>query len=219
MSEIRVVFVDDHHVVLTGLRHFLESFPDMKVVGVASNGEELLENLEIWLPQVVVMDLMMPGGIDGIETTKQVRRIAPHTQVVILTAYADEARVVASLRAGAISCVRKNSELSVLLNAIRGAAQGQSILDPAVATALLNDFIQIQESESFDNLTEREMAVLKLLASGKTNREIGIDLGISGETVKSHVGNILTKFQLAHRTQAIIYALKQGILSLDDVEL
>lgn len=218
MTKTRVVFVDDHQIVREGLQHYLASFPDMEVVGIAHSGEDLLVHLETWLPHVVVMDLLMHGGMDGIEATKRVRQIAPHTQVVILTAYADDARVIAGLRAGAISYVRKNSDLSVLLNAIRGAAQGQAILDPTVAAVLLNDLTQMNNNDE-EGLTERELDVLKLLANGKTNREIGETLAISPETVKSHVGNILAKFQLAHRTQAIIYALKKGILSLDEVDL
>ena len=215
----RVVLVDDHNVVRAGLKSFLESFPDIAIVGLAPSGEALLESVEIWLPDVIVMDVLMPGGIDGIETTKRVKAIAPTTQVVILTAYSDNERVIAGLRAGAISYVRKNADPTVLLGAIRGAATGQSILDPAVASMLMQEFVQIETPATDDQLTEREREVLTLIANGKTNKEIAEKLVISAETVKSHVGNILTKFQLAHRTQAIVYALKQGILTLNDINL
>lgn len=218
MSKTRVVFVDDHNIVRAGLKSYLESFPDMQVVGVADSGEMLLDKISLWQPNVVVMDLLMPGGMDGIEATRRVRELAPKIQVVILTAYSDDARVIAGLRAGAISYVRKNSDMKVLLNAIRGAARRQSVLDPTVATALLQDFVQVQPEQD-DSLTDREMDVLKLLASGKTNRQIGAVLSISSETVKSHVGNILSKFQLTQRAQVIVYALKNGILSLDEIEL
>ncbi|HSF44283.1 MAG TPA: response regulator transcription factor [Thermoanaerobaculia bacterium] len=215
MSKIRVVLVDDHRVVQKGLRSYLESFPDVEVVGTASSGEEALEKLEGWLPDVVVMDLRMPGGIDGVEATRRVRALSPHTQVVVLTADTDDAKVVAALRAGAIGYVRKDSEPEVFLAAVRAAARGQSVLDPAVAGSVLQDLVR--GGPLGDDLSEREKDVLRQLAHGRTNREIGEALHVSEETVKTHVGNILSKLQLSHRTQAVIYALKQGIVSLDDL--
>lgn len=215
MSKIRVVLVDDHRVVQKGLRSYLESFPDVEVAGTASSGEEALEKLEGWLPDVVVMDLRMPGGIDGVEATRRVRALSPHTQVVVLTADTDDARVGAALRAGAIGYVRKDSEPEVFLSAVRAAARGQSVLDPAVAGSVLQDLVR--GGPLGDDLSEREKDVLRQLAHGRTNREIGEALHVSEETVKTHVGNILSKLQLSHRTQAVIYALKQGIVSLDDL--
>ena len=217
MSNIRVVLVDDHRVVQTGLRSYLEAFPDLEVVGAAGSGEEALEKLEGWLPDVIVMDLRMPGGIDGIEATRRVRALSPHTQVVVLTAYTDDARVVAALRAGAIGYVRKDSEPEVFLAAVRGAARGQSVLDPAVAGSVLQDLVR--GGPLVEELSEREKEVLGQLAHGRTNREIAQALHVSEETVKTHVGNILSKLQLSHRTQAVIYALKQGLVSLDDIEI
>jgi NarL family two-component system response regulator LiaR len=217
MSTFRIVLVDDHQIVRKGLRSYLEAFADITVVGDASSGEEALANIERWLPDVVVMDLLMPGGIDGIEATRRIRAITPHTQVVVLTAYTDDARVVGALRAGAIGYVRKDASPEILLAAVRAAAQGQSILDPAIAGSVLQDLtnnVPIQ-----DGLTEREMDVLRLLAHGHTNRQIADELIIGEETVKTHVGNILTKLHIAHRTQAVIHALKQGLISLDEIEL
>lgn len=215
MSKIRVVLIDDHRIVQRGLRSYLESFPDVEVVGAASSGEEALEKLEGWLPDVVVMDLRMPGGIDGVEATRRVRALSPHTQVVVLTADTDDARVVAALRAGAIGYVRKDSDPEVFLSAVRAAARGQSVLDPAVAGSVLQDLVR--GGPLGDDLSEREKDVLRQLAHGRTNREIAQALHVSEETVKTHVGNILSKLQLSHRTQAVIYALKQGIVSLDDL--
>jgi NarL family two-component system response regulator LiaR len=220
MSEvrvIRVVLVDDHRVVQTALRSYLESFPDIEVVGAASSGEEALEKLEGWLPDVAVMDLSMPGGIDGIETTRRVRALSPHTQVVVLTAHTDDARVVAALRAGAIGYIRKDSDPEVFLAAVRGAARGQSVLDPAVAGSVLQDLLR--GGPLVEELSEREKEVLRQLAHGRTNQEIAQELHVSAETVKTHVGNILSKLQLSHRTQAVIYALKQGLVSIDDIEI
>jgi NarL family two-component system response regulator LiaR len=215
MSKIRVVLVDDHRVVRTGLRSYLESFGDIEVVGAAASGEEALESLEAWLPDVAVMDLSMPGGMDGIEATRRVRALSPHTQVVVLTAHTDDARVVAALRAGAVGYVRKDSEPEVFLAAVRAAARGQSVLDPSVAGSVLQDLVR--GGPLGDDLSAREKDVLRQLAHGHTNREIAQALHVSEETVKTHVGNILSKLQLSHRTQAVIYALKQGIVSLDDL--
>jgi NarL family two-component system response regulator LiaR len=217
MDPIRLALVDDHHVVRRGLRSFLQSFPDIAVVGEAASGERALERIEDWMPDVVIMDLLMPGGLDGIETTRRIRNITPHTQVVALTAHTDDARVVGALRAGAIGYVRKDAEPKILLAAVRAAARGQSVLDPAIAGTVLQELVG--GTRAGDDLTEREMEVLRLLAHGRTNREIAEALVIGEETVKTHVGNILTKLHLAHRTQAVVHALKQGLLSLDEIEL
>ena len=215
---IRVVLVDDHQVVRHGLCTYLESFPDLEVVGQASSGEEALAHIELWLPNVVVMDLLMPGGIDGIETIRRVCKLAPSTQIVALTSYTDEARVIAALRAGAIGYVRKDALPEVLLDAVRSAARGQSLLDPGIAGAVLKELSQTSAARPA-TLSEREQEVLQHLALGRTNREISELMIVSPETVKTHVGNILTKLQLAHRMQAVIYALKQGMISLDDIDL
>ena len=217
MNPIRLVLVDDHRVVRRGLRSLLEAFPDIRVVGEASSGEAALEQIEAWLPDVVIMDLLLPGGMDGIEATRRLRAITPHTQVVVLTAYADDVRVVASLRAGAIGYVRKEADPEILLAAVRAAARGQSMLDPSIAGSVLQDLVA--SARIRDDLTDREMEVLRLLAHGRTNPEIAEELVVGVETVKTHVGNILAKLHLAHRTQAVIHALKQGLISLEEIEL
>ena len=214
---IRVVLVDDHRIVRRGLRSFLEAFPDITVVGETSSGEQVLDQVEGWLPDVVIMDLLMPGGIDGIQATRRVRSITPHTQIVVLTAHTDDARVVAALRAGAIGYVRKDAEPEILLAAVRAAARGQSMLDPAVASTVLQDLVTSTGTRR--DLTERELQVLRLLAHGRTNRQIAEELVLGEETVKTHVGNILAKLHLAHRTQAVVHAFKQGLISLDEIEL
>lgn len=214
---LRLVLVDDHHVVRRGLRSFLDSFADITVIGEAANGEELLTKVEQWRPDVVVMDLLMPGGITGIETTRRLRILLPQIQVVVLTAYTDEARVIAALRVGAIGYVRKDAAPDLLLSAVRSAALGRSVLDPKIAGAVLQELLE--QSSVEPGLTERELEVLRQLAHGRTNREIAMQLIISEETVKSHVGNILAKLQLAHRTQAALYALKQGVVGLDELEI
>jgi len=212
---IRVVLVDDHRVVSRGVHSYLESFGDLSVAGVANNAEELLTRLDEWLPDVIVMDLLMPGGMDGVEATRRVRERWPRTQVVALTASTDDARLVGALRAGAIGYVRKDAEPELLLAAVRAAARGQSMIDPAVASTVLQEMAR--GGLTGGELTEREIEVLRQLAHGNTNREIAEALFISEETVKTHIGNILSKLHLAHRTQAVIYAIKQGIISLDEL--
>ena len=217
MNPLKIALVDDHHVVRRGIQSFLGAMPDFAIVGSAASGEELLQRIEEWLPDVVVMDLYMPGGIDGIETTRRLREITPHTQVVVLTAHTDDERVIAALRAGAIGYIRKESDPQLLVDAIRAAARGQSLVDPAVAGEVLRDMTQTRVPGS--ELTEREREILLELAQGRTNKEIAARLIIGEETVKTHVGNILSKLHLRHRSQTIAYALKKGLISLDDLEL
>ncbi len=212
---IRVVLVDDHHIVRRGLRSFLESYPDFVIVGEVASGEELMQRIETWLPDVVVMDLLLPGGMDGIEAIRRVRNLTPHTQVVALTSTTDNARAVAALQAGAISYVRKGSDPATLLASLRAAAHGQSMLDPIVASAVLQEFTRKTSNE----LTARELEVLRQLALGRTNREIAEQLIVGEETVKTHVGNILVKLHLNHRMQAVIYAIKNGLVSLDEISI
>jgi NarL family two-component system response regulator LiaR len=217
MSEqIKVVLVDDHRIVRKGLQRVLETYEDMLIVGEAANGEEALQHIEEWLPDVVVMDMLMPGGMDGVETIRRIYELAPSVKVVVLTSYADDARVVAALRVGAIGYVRKEADPELLVASIRAAAHGQSLLDPVVANVLMHELIR--EGRHTPTLTEREQAVLRQLALGLTNREIAEALTITEETVKTHVGNILTKLQLAHRTQAAIYAIKKGFITLDEIQ-
>ena len=216
-NPIRVVLVDDHPVARHGLQSFLKAFEDLEVVGEAASGEEVLQKIEEWMPDVVVMDLLMPGGLSGIETIKQVRALLPHTRIVALTSSTDDALVGAALRAGAIGYIRKDGSLEVLLSSVRAAACGQSLLDPMAASVVMQELTRMGKPGVA--LTEREQEVLRQLALGRTNHEIAEVLTVSDETVKTHVGNILTKLQLAHRTQAVIYALKKGLISLDEIEL
>jgi NarL family two-component system response regulator LiaR len=211
-----VALVDDHTVVRRGLRTFFESYPDFTVVGEAASGEEALAHLDAWLPDVVVVDLLLPGGMDGIEAIRRLRAISPRTQAVALTSSTDDARVVAALRAGAIGYVRKDANPDVLLDAARAAARGRSLLDPQVAEAVLAELTHGGKVEN--ELTERERDVLRQLALGRTNREIAEALVVSEETIKTHVGNILSKLQLASRLRAVLYALKHGLVSLDELE-
>jgi two-component system, NarL family, response regulator LiaR len=208
---ISVALVDDHRVITRGLRMFLESFSDIRVVGVASSGEELLANVAQWNPQIVVMDLLMPGGLDGVESTRRVRQGWPNIRVIALTASVDEARLIGVLRAGASGYIRKDADPELLLSAIRAVAQGRTFIDPSVSGDVLTG------ERPAEDLSAREMQVLRQIAFGLTNREIGERLVVGEETVKTHVGRILGKLGLQHRTQLVAYALKHGLVELEEL--
>jgi len=210
MSIITIVLVDDHRVVSRSLQVYLESFPDLQVVGIASSGEELLTRIDEWQPSIVVQDLLMPGGIDGIETTRRLLDRRPELRVIALTASVDEARLMGVLRAGAMGYVRKDADPEVLLAAVRAVARGKTYVDPAIGRSLARHTAP-------DDLTTREREVLRLIALGRTNKDIAIALDIGEETVKTHVGHLLTKLAVDNRAQATVQALKRGLVSLDDI--
>jgi DNA-binding NarL/FixJ family response regulator len=205
---IRIILVDDHLVVRRGLRSYFESFSDMKIVGEYASAEELLQKIPTIQTDVIVLDILLPGGMDGLEAAKKLQSHPKPPGIVILTAYTDPARAVAALRNGVLGYVRKDSEPEILLAAVRAAAAGQIYLDKQTAQSLEDDSPDIA-------LSLREQQVLEQLTIGGTNREIAATLFISEETVKSHVSNILSKLGLENRTQAISYALKNDIVRRD----
>lgn len=210
MTPIRIVIADDHRVVSQSLKTYLESFADMQVVGIAPNGEALLGRLREWAPAVVIQDLLMPGGIDGIETIRRVKRVAPRTKVIALTASTDEARMIGALRVGAEGYVRKDAEPETLLAAIRAVAAGATYLDPSVSRAVL------AAASPADDLTDREFDVLRQLVLGRSNKDIAAALALAEETVKTHVGSLLAKLRAENRSQAVVLALKRGLVTLDE---
>jgi DNA-binding NarL/FixJ family response regulator len=209
--KITVALVDDHRVVTRSLQTYLESFEDMQVVGIAHSGEELLRHLPQWKPQVVLQDLLLPGGMDGIETTRRVVELAPATKVIALTASITEDRMMAALRAGAVGYIRKDAEPETLLAAVRAVAAGKTYIDPSVGRHIL------QAPAMPNDLTPREVEVLGQLAMGLANKEIAQALSISEETVKSHVGSVLGKLQVENRSQAIVQGLKRGLVKLEEL--
>lgn len=212
MNAISVVLVDDHRVVTRSLKAWLESFPDIRVVGIAVSGEELLQHLCEWKPNVILQDLLMPGGIDGIDTTRRILLAAPSARVIALTASMDEARMMGVLRAGAVGYVRKDAEPETLLAAVRAVAAGQTYIDPSVGKRIL-----MQPNSFHEELTPRETDVLRELALGRSNKEIAAALAIGEETVKSHIGSLFAKLQVENRAQAVVRAIKLGIVSLDEM--
>jgi len=212
MSTISIVLADDHQVVTHSLKAYLESFSDLKVIGIASTGEELLSRLDEWRPRVILQDLMMPGGIDGIETTRRVLQRHPEIAVVALTASMEEARMIGALRAGALGYVRKDAAPETLLAAVRSVARGRTYIDPSIdRTARLT-------STDPETLTTRETEVLRHVALGLSNRDIAAALSVSEETVKTHVTHLLAKLNVDNRAQAIVQALKRGLVTLDELQ-
>ncbi|MBI5944494.1 MAG: response regulator transcription factor [Chloroflexi bacterium] len=209
-----ILIADDHEVVRNGIRSYLETIPDMQVVGEASSGEETLAMVTELIPDIVLLDLIMPG-MDGIEITRRVKRISPRTQVVILTSYHDDVHIFPALKAGAISYILKDMKMEKLVEVLRRASQGEVTLHPLVASRVLQNIRgeSGEEQPLFTELTERETGVLKLIANGLTNSQIAQKLVISENTVKGHVSNILSKLHLADRTQVAVYAWQQGIVN------
>lgn len=210
---ISIVLVDDHDVVRRGIRAYLDTLPEFQVVGEATSGEEALKLVLEFIPDVVLMDLIMPG-MDGIETTRRVKALSPRTQVVVLTSYHEDAHIFPALKAGAISYILKDMKVEKLAEAIHRAVQGEVTLHPRVAARVLQNIRGESSGEEnlFTELTERELDVLKLIANGMTNSQIASKLVISENTVKGHVSNILSKLHLADRTQVAVYAWQKGIV-------
>lgn len=202
----RLVLVDDHSIVRHSLSAYLNAQPDLNVVGAAASGEVLLAQLDLWQPDVIIMDIAMPGGINGIETTQQVIRRLPTVKVIMLSGFDDEARIIGALRAGALTYLAKDAEPETLLATIRQAAQGKATLDPALQQLLLT----AQGTRYRDLLTNRELDVLQGIADGLTNHEIAQRLTITDETVKTHISSMLRKLNLSHRTQLALFALRNG---------
>ena len=210
---ISIILVDDHEVVRNGLRGYLETLEEFNVVGEAASGEEALKLVTELIPDVVLMDLIMPG-MDGVETTRRVKKISPRTQVVVLTSYHEDIHIFPALKAGAVAYILKDMKMEKLADAIQRAVRGETILHPLVAERVLRNLRgESGEGESFlTELTEREMDVLKLIANGLSNSQIAEKLVISENTVKGHVSNILSKLHLLDRTQAAVYAWQKGIV-------
>jgi DNA-binding NarL/FixJ family response regulator len=214
MSEqITVMIVDDHEMVRKGAKGYLEVQPDLKVVAEADSGEEALRMAREFVPDVVLMDLIMPG-MDGVEATRQVKDISPRTQIIILTSFHEDEHIFPALQAGAISYLLKDVKARELVQAIRRAAKGEATLHPRVAARLIKQFSngKPEKRNPFTELTDREIEVLTLIARGLTNQKIAENLVISIGTVKGHVSNILSKLHLADRTQAAVFAWQEGIV-------
>lgn len=210
---ITVMIVDDHEMVRKGAKGYLEAQPEIAVVAEAESGEEAVRLAREYVPDVVLMDLVMPG-MDGVEATRKVKDVSPRTQIIILTSFHEDEHIFPALQAGAISYLLKDVKASELAEAIQRASNGEASLHPRVAARLIKQFSpgEPDRSNLFTELTAREVEILTLIARGFTNQKIADDLVISVGTVKGHVSNILSKLHLADRTQAAVYAWQEGIV-------
>jgi NarL family two-component system response regulator LiaR len=200
-------------MVREGVRAFLVTQPDISVVGEAASGEEAVRLAEQHVPDVILMDLIMPG-MDGVEATRRVKQASPRSQVVMLTSYHEDEHIFPALKAGALSYVLKDISADELGAAVRKAAAGEAVLHPRVAARVIKE-LQGRRAEAlnpFTELSERELEVLKLIADGLSNAEMARKLFLSEKTIKAHVSNILSKLHLADRTQAAVYAWREGIV-------
>ena len=214
---IKVMIVDDHEIVRRGLESYLEGNEAFVLVASVGSGEEAVRVCPRVQPDIVVMDVVMPQ-MDGIETTRRVLATGRAVKVVALTASMDEARMMGVLRAGAVGYVRKDAEPEILLAAVRAVAAGRTFIDPGVGQTLVAARLKPGALEDRDELTPRELHVLRHLALGRSNREIAASLDIGDETVKTHVARVLSKLQVENRAQAIVQALKRGLVTLEELE-
>jgi NarL family two-component system response regulator LiaR len=211
---IRVLIVDDHAVVREGLRAFLDLQADVEVVGEAADGRAALEQAEQLRPEVILMDLVMPG-LDGVGAMRQLRSSLPESRVIVLTSFLDEDRLLPAIQAGAAGYLLKNAEPAELVRAIRAAHRGETIIDPSAAARLVRAIAGGGASARAEagRLTPREHEVLELIARGQSNKRIALALGISEKTVKTHVGHVLAKLGVTDRTQAALLAVRDGLVA------
>ncbi len=212
-AAITVLIVDDHAIVRSGVRAYLETQPDLQVVGEAGSGAEAVRVAGEQVPDVVLMDLLMPE-MDGVEATRRICRVSPRTQVVVLTSYHDDEHVFPAIKAGARSYLLKDVGPQELAEAVRVTARGEAVIHPRVAARLVQELRRDKAGaiNPFTELSEREQEVLRLIADGRSNAEIAERLVLSEKTVKGHVSNILSKLHLADRTQAAVYAWREGLV-------
>ncbi|HRW05007.1 MAG TPA: response regulator transcription factor, partial [Caldilineaceae bacterium] len=215
-DRIRVLIADDHHVVRGGIRALLETETDIDVIDEAADGVETVLKTRSLNPDVILMDLMMPRK-SGIEAIEEIKQEDPDARILVLTSYSDDEKVFAAIKAGALGYLLKETSTKELLQAIHDVYRGESSLHPAIARKLIRELNRPSNLPPADEpLTEREIEVLVYVARGYSNQDIANSLFISERTVRTHVSNILSKLHLANRTQAALYALKEGLTNLEE---
>ncbi|WP_172372605.1 response regulator [Sporosarcina jiandibaonis] len=208
---IKILLVDDHEMVRIGVSAYLKIQPDMEVVGEAVNGIEAVDKALELRPDIILMDMVMPG-MNGAEATKAIIDQWPEAKIMIITSFLDDDKVYPALEAGAISYILKTSNAKRIAEAIRETLKGQTVLEPEVTTKMMKRMRVGNQSSLHEQLTERELEVLLLISKGKTNQEIADELFIAIKTVKTHVSNLLSKLEVQDRTQAVIYAFKHQLV-------
>jgi len=220
MGKIKILIADDHAVVREGTRQILEQEPDLDVVAEAADGEEAVRLAGSSKPEVAIIDIAMPR-VDGVEATKQIKKLYPDIAVLILTAYDDDQFVFGLLEAGAAGYLLKSVRGRELIDAVRRIYAGESVLHPAIARKVLNRFVpspdKLAGQKPSEVLSNREMEVLKLAAKGLSNQDIADNLYLSLRTVQAHLGHIFNKLQVSSRTEAVVRALKEGWVTLEDI--
>ncbi len=214
MSHLRILITDDHAVVRAGLKAILDNEPDFSVVAEAGSGEEAIERSLAFKPDVILMDIRMPGGMSGIEACEQILKKLPEVRIIMLTSYAEDELVMDAIRAGAVGYVLKRVDSSKLIHDIRKVVEGEAVIDSAVARTLINEVREaahIKEASVFADLSERELHILALIARGLTNREIAQKLYLGEGTVRNYVGKILSTLHVANRAEAAVFAVKNHI--------
>lgn len=217
---ITVFVVDDHDLVRKGLNYYLHTDPRVKIVGEAGDVEAAVRGVAEQVPDVVLMDLLLPmrAGLEpsdegGVQATRRVRQVSPHTQVVVLTSFAQDELVFAAIKAGALSYLLKDADAATVVSAIESAFRGEAVLHPRIARRLMAEVTAPSRGqEAVADLTGREMQVLHLIAQGLSNAEIAVQLVITERTVKAHVSNLLGKLHLSDRTQAAVFAWREGLM-------
>ena len=219
MNKIRVLLVEDHTIVRKGLRSLLDGEAGIEVIGEAEDGREAVEKVQQLLPDVVLMDIAMPG-LNGLEATRQIKKRFPEVQVLILTMHANEEYIFQILRAGASGYVVKQVAPTELISAIRAAYRGESFLSPSISKKVIQEYIRqaeaMGEENSYDRLTDREREVLQLIAEGHSNREIAELLHISAKTVQTHRAHLMDKLDIHSTAELTQYAIRKGVISVDE---
>ena len=213
-DRIRIFIADDHAIVREGLRALLATEQDIELVGEANNGLQAVSKVSALKPDVILLDMVMPN-MDGLEAIIEIRKNWPEAKIIVLTSFSDDEKVFSAIRSGALGYLLKESSPQDLLQAIHSVARGEGFLSPTIASKVMRELNRPPKlPPTKDPLTEREVEILQLVAQGLTNDEIAEKLVVSERTVRTHVSNILAKLQLANRTQAALYALKEGLASL-----
>ncbi len=214
MDKIKILLVDDHAIMRDGIRALLGLYDDIEIVGEASEGNEAIEKTQELMPDVVVMDIAMPG-MDGLEATRRIKKKNPKVKILVLTQHDNREYILSAIKAGTAGYVPKKALGSELVSAIRAVCKGESFLYPSAAATLIKDYLHRADEEPYDRLTAREREILKLIAEGHTSREIADRLFISLKTVLGHRTKIMQKLDIHNRTELIRYAMRKGLIATD----